>query len=402
VPRIARRSLGLTGLRGIAGVLAIGLVTSGCRTPGAAASGLADAPSLEDTTGEAKCGVRKSTAKPLIVEWPAAERAALEARAARGIVAVRYEGCDMEILTTCSGTGTYEYVGLTQKREGVRITNADELYAQLPVGAVGLEAKLARAGQLNVDMAIVGRREATQHAFTERDLQGRCAEATHVITGLTVGAFSFYTGASAEVGGAVKIGNAGVGAGSSADREILKSDGDQDACALASSADVQPPEGCAALLRVEVVPVDRIWGTSRNVADTTGAGFVSNSPPPPSPQDVELDRKIDRAKGMQKIGFYGLFGVAAVIAGAALYYQARLRLKREVGMDAVSSNRQGTINSAYAGIGLMAAGGAIVVAGLTLALVGGRRAQDLQAKKNMRASVRPTIGPGGFGLTGRF
>lgn len=217
--------------------LACGLMIAGgpgCnKNKGNPASQLATAPTMEGATGESKCSVRSSAAKPLVVEWPAAERAALEARAARGLVAVRYEGCEMEVLTNCTAAGAYSYLGLNQKREGVKIKNADELYAQLPVGAAGLEAKLERSGQLNVDMVIIGRKEADRSEFNERDLDGRCDDATHVITGLTVGAFSFYTGASAGVGAGVKIGQVGVGASSSSDQEVLKQDGNEDSCAMA-------------------------------------------------------------------------------------------------------------------------------------------------------------------------
>jgi hypothetical protein len=381
------------------GVLVVALVLPGCRRTGGAAEALTQAPTLEESTGQAKCGVRKSADKPLIVEWPAADRAALESRASRGLVAVRYEGCEMEILTTCTATGQYDYVGLTQKREGVRITNADELYAKLPVGAAGLEAKLERAGQLNVDMAIVGRREANANRFTERDLEGRCDEATHVVTGLTVGAFSFYTGAGAEVGGAVTFGNAGVGASSAHEREILKTDGDQLACATASSVDVAPPEGCGALLRVEVVPVDRIFASA---APTTSPAYAATSPSPSSPHTQELDRKIQNAERVRNYGIFGLLGVSALLVGAGVFVRSNAKLKEEVGMDAVSSERQKNLTAARAGIGLMAAGGGLTVVGLAMVIAGARRANTLKAQRGMRAHVRPTFGPGTLGLTGRF
>ncbi len=235
---------------------AMAILASGCPKPGAATEHMTQAPSFAEETGQSKCGVRKSSDKPLVVEWPAADRAALEARATRSLVAVRYEGCEMEVLTSCRALGEYRYLGLTQKREGVRIQNADELYAQLPVGAASLEGKLERAGQLNVDMVIVGRKEADKSEFTERDLEGRCEQATHVITGLTVGAFSFYAGASAELGGSVRVGNVGGGAGSSSEREVLRQDGDESACVAATTGDEVPPPGCGALLRVEVVPIE--------------------------------------------------------------------------------------------------------------------------------------------------
>jgi hypothetical protein len=373
-----------------------------CRR-GAVAQEMAKPPDVEEATGQAKCGVRKSAAKPLVVEWPAAERAALESGASRGLVAVRYEGCDMEILTTCTASGSYGYVGLTQKREGVRIRSADELYAELPVGAAGLEAKLERAGQLNVDMVIVGRKEADKTVFNERDLTGRCDDATHVITGLTVGAFSFYTGASAEVGGAVRVGNMGVGAGSSAGNEVLREDGSGESCVVASTADVSPPEGCGALLRVEVVPIDRIFAQSTPTSPTGMAGTTPTDTTPTT-TDPALDKKI-RNNSIMLISGYGAFLVGSGLGAAG--YVLWTRNKGKLSMtdpDVVEPDRQSTKSKATTGAALGWTGIGVAVAGLALALWASARAGKLRQQKAMRATVEPFGAPGvaGLGVRGRF
>src|SRR5262245_43982877 len=67
---------------------------------------------------QTKCGVTKSQARPLIVEWPSSDRAALEARVKQGIVPVRYIGCEMEVLTRCQvSNSTYGYTGITRKTD---------------------------------------------------------------------------------------------------------------------------------------------------------------------------------------------------------------------------------------------------------------------------------------------
>lgn len=380
--------------------LTLMIPAAGCKKTGAVAQELAEAPTMESVTGEAKCGVRSSSSKPLVVEWPGAERAALEARATRGLVAVRYEGCEMEVLTSCTGDGQYEYLGLTQKREGVKITNADELYAQLPVGAAGLEGKLERSGQLNVDMVIVGRREADKTQFSERDFTGRCAEATHVITGLTVGAYTFSSGKAAEVGGGVKVGNAGVGASSSTDQEVLKSDGNSAACAMASSEDLAAPEGCGALLRVEVVPIDRIFGS----ANPAGGGSNSSGTvdTPPEPVDPALQKKIRNAKIAVTSGYIGgLGGIGVAAIGLALYRTNREKLEAEVGSSTVSPERQDNISGARTGLILAGAGAGVGVLGLGLLIYGSLR---LKALQRSRVTMSPLVGPRltGVGIQGRF
>lgn len=384
----------------------LALLTPGCKKPGAAAAELTNAPTMESATGEAKCGVRSSAAKPLVVEWPAAERAALEARSARGLVAVRYNGCEMEVLTTCTVGGNYDYYGLTQKREGVKITNADDLYAQLPVGAAGLEAKLERSGQLNVDMVIVGRREADKTSFNERDLEGRCDSASHVITGLTVGAFSFYSGAAAEVGAGVKVHNVGVGTSSSSEQEMLKSDGDAGSCAVASSTDEGPPEGCAALLRVEVVPIDRMFATP--TSPSSGSSSHSSSSSSSSSDtvpvgDPKLAKKIRNAKLMSTGGYLGaLGGIGLLIAGVRIYGQKKKALEAEVGNDTVSGERQSNIKSAQTGLALTYAGAGLVVLGTGVAVWGMVRGKRLQARQAF--ALHPMLGPNtaGLGVAGRF
>lgn len=381
---------------------ALALPATGCKKTGATADAVATAPSLEDATGQAKCGVKKSSAKPLVIEWPAAERAALEARATRGLVAVRYSGCEMEVLTTCSAAGAYEYVGLTQKTEGVRITNTDQLYAKLPIGAAGLETKLERAGQLNVDMTIVGRREANASVFNERDLDGRCDDATHVITGLTVGSFSFYTGKSAEIGAGASVGNVGAGVGSSTDQQVLKTDGDVAACTSAGTTDTAPPEGCGALLRVEVVPSDRVFVNPSTPSTASAAG--SNATDDGSSADVdELRKKLAVARAVTYGGYAGaLLGLGVTAGGYVVYARNKKALEDEVNALEISPDRQQNASRAKLGAGLAWGGlGLAIIAG-TVGVLGNTRYTALQ--RQLRLSATPTLGPDGGGLVvqGRF
>jgi hypothetical protein len=233
-----------------------------------AASQLAKAPeySPKDQT---KCGVEKSQARPLIVEWTSADHQELESKVRRGLVAVSYHGCVMDVLERCSIPATYGYLGTTRAQDQVVIRNEDELYAKLPVGAAGLEAKLQRGGQLTVDMNLVGRYEAQKMSVSAAELQGDdCASATHFIYAVSVGAFDFYAGADASVGGGVGVGGVGAGGNSQATRETLTKNGDPDACAKASTSDKTPPDGCGALIRIEVVPL----GAAKALAPTCPDG----------------------------------------------------------------------------------------------------------------------------------
>jgi hypothetical protein len=243
---------------------------------GNAASQLAKAPEYQPRD-QTKCGVEKSQARPLIVEWPSADRQELEGKVRQGVVAVRYHGCEMDVLERCSVPVKYGYLGTTRAQDKVVMKDEDDLYANLPVGAARLEGKLQRSGQLTVDMNLVGRYEAQKVSVGADELQGDCAGATHFIYGVSVGAFDFYAGADASVAGGVGVGGVGAGGSSQTTRETLTKNGDPDACAKATSADKTPPEGCGALIRIEVVPLAGVVPSAAAAGSCPGGQMMGST-----------------------------------------------------------------------------------------------------------------------------
>lgn len=249
------------------------LALPACRDPGAA-----QPPDFGEVTGQATCKVTRSSDKPLIVEWAAPDREELERRANLGLVAVRYEACELEILPNCKVRGEYEYAATSPKHDVAVIRNADDLYATLPVGAARLEAKLEIYESLGITMDIVGSKRAAKDRFTGQDLVGGCENATHVINAITVGAFEFF--GSAGITGSATAEAAGVivGASSEHKREILARDGNAMACDTSSPNSNSPPDGCSALIRIAVAPIER------------DPGAVVTHEPEPSTEPTELVR----------------------------------------------------------------------------------------------------------------
>ncbi len=218
------------------------------------ASELAKTPGLEEKTGLKTCPVKQSARKPLIVEWPSADRGDLENAIERGVVVVRYpNSCEMQLLTRCTAPGRYTYDAYTPKKNVQRFRDADELWANMPIGAAKLEGKLAKAGELAVDMTLVGQYRTDLDTVRTDELKGRCRGATHIIVGATVGAFELFAAAQAQVGASADVMGIGAGAKSTAARDILNRDGKAQACEAGTAKDPAPPEGCGALLRIEVV-----------------------------------------------------------------------------------------------------------------------------------------------------
>jgi hypothetical protein len=200
--------------------------------------------------------VRQSA--PLIVEWSAADRGQLEALRAQHVVAARSTGCELEVLPRCEVPAHYAYVPITPKHEHVAVHDEDELFANLPLHAAALSAKLKSAGELDVDMTTVGRFEADRPEVRPDELRGECAGATHVIFGISAGAFSFFSGSDRRAGAGVETSGAGAGGHVVEKREVLSQDGNAGACAAAAAGDKAPPFGCGALTRIELVPVGGI------------------------------------------------------------------------------------------------------------------------------------------------
>ena len=216
----------------------------------------------------------KSSARPLVLEWPAADRAALEAQRAKGVVVVRYAQHEMEVLRGCRADAVYRYASITPKEEGLVFHTADELDAAMPIHAVRLEAKLRERKSLNVGMTIVGMYESDTRAWKGADLQGDCAGATHVVRALAVGAFEISASAALRAGVAATAPIGGVEASHDESREVLHRDGTKSACAKASPRDAGPPWDCGAPLRVEVAAIqfERSGGGAQPAAIPGGSG----------------------------------------------------------------------------------------------------------------------------------
>lgn len=204
-----------------------------------------------------KCDAAKGQLKPLVVEWPSTDRASLEASARHGQVVVHYEGCAFEVLRTCTAPEKYKYgyAAITPKDERVSMKSADELYANIPVYAANFEGKLAESGELTAQMKIVGLWESPATPPAQDELTGDCAKATHVVQALTVGAFEFFAGSASNLNVDAKVLGAKAGGERNRDNESLTRDGDAAKCVASARGDAQPPDGCAALLRVELAAV---------------------------------------------------------------------------------------------------------------------------------------------------
>jgi hypothetical protein len=185
--------------------------------------------------GPAACQYALSQGNPLLTEWPASEKANLEALLRGGAVAVEFTGCAMRLLPQCRPGGRYTVDRTTLASDSIDIKSNDELLAKLPLGAVSLEGELKRNGRLVVKTWVSGQARLEGLSPEQVPATPECARATHLLGGLSVGAFSLLTGGEASGSASASIAKLGEAGGkSSRSAELIRSAGDPDSCGKGS------------------------------------------------------------------------------------------------------------------------------------------------------------------------
>jgi uncharacterized protein len=254
-------SLQATRLPRVALVLALFPLTSACGLPNAqdarppSVNGMVDP--NDTTSGSASTG----SPEPLLVDWPATARANLEVAMHDGIAIVAYAPSGpnpgVKLLPNCSAPGNYGYVGTSVKEQVVRLESADELKANLPLGGLGIAAKLGadfqKGAVVDVAMMMVGKFRTTKSSATKSELKGECKGATHMVRGAIAGAFAVEKGTKVEAKAAAEVFGAGVGGKTGNSSDFKLKDGNVAACQKADPSASAPPTQCAALIRLDLV-----------------------------------------------------------------------------------------------------------------------------------------------------
>lgn len=226
--------------------------------------------------GKKRCVVDGDDAKLFLVEWDATDLSSFEAKAARDVVFVRYEGCSLRVLGACSDDGVAGRYGsyrppvqTSGNLEALSVQTEDELYAKLPLGVASFGGELSRGKGLELKYFVSGLREATRDQIYRADLtdNARCAGATHFVASYSLGAFNLASVESLKGGAAVGAGAFGAGARHSDRGSSLKQGGDLATC---SSFD---QHACRVPIRVAVRRLED--GARPAVVATAGASTTT-------------------------------------------------------------------------------------------------------------------------------
>jgi hypothetical protein len=176
--------------------------------------------------------------------------------AASQAVAVAYSGCEMRIVDGCNIKGSYRWQQTTIATDTVEISDADELYAKLPLGAVSLEGELTRSGRLAVRTTVSGQMKLGEVDTTNVPREGACAAATHVVSALSVGTFKLLSGGAIKASGGASVAGIGKTGGSTArDESVVREAGDPAKCA--ESTEEKPNAACSSPVQVFLLPIER-------------------------------------------------------------------------------------------------------------------------------------------------
>jgi hypothetical protein len=194
--------------------------------------------------------------------WDPGSRSNLNRLRRQGIVAVRYQakGCSvqLEVLSHCIGSANkYEFTPYSANERKIA-HNANELFAQLPLGAARFAGNVKGSRMLRTDYMMAGQYALPAGSrFKASDLVGSdCARATHVVSAVYVGAFAMGVGESRILGASATLLGARTGGGGIADVEVLSNEGDAEACQV-SQKEAKENERCAVPLRVGLLAIDR-------------------------------------------------------------------------------------------------------------------------------------------------
>jgi len=202
---------------------------------------------------QAKCRVAASQSSPLVTEWPASEKANLEVLLRNGTVAVAYSGCSMRLLPECRVRGEYHWQRTTPSTDSLEINDSDELFAKLPLGAASLEGELKRSGKLSVQTTVSGQLRLENAAVAEVPRDGACAQATHLLSALSLGAFALKAGGQKDAKATAGISVAEAGLKTERSADLLRSAGDPDTCAQGTAE--SPHVNCASPIQAFLTPL---------------------------------------------------------------------------------------------------------------------------------------------------
>ncbi|MEZ4369820.1 MAG: hypothetical protein R3B07_03315 [Polyangiaceae bacterium] len=282
-----------------AGALLGSFVALGVTACGGAQNGQQGNLADSTTIGKNRCAdAATNQLRPFIVEWDATDLASFESKAARDIVFVKYEGCQLTVLEGCSDAGVPGKYGrynppqfTSGTLEGFEINNEDELYAKLPLGVATFGGRLSMGESLKLNYYVTGTASASRESISRAEIESnpKCAQATHFVSKFNLGAFELDSRKSTEASADVGVGDIGGGGEHKHDEKNLKRGGDMEDCKT------QAQRACRVPIRVVLQEL----GAGAEAGDAK-LGVAAPPAPPPVDQTPEGQARTLRFEANKK------------------------------------------------------------------------------------------------------
>ncbi len=167
---------------------------------------------------------------PWLIESEPTLKVRIQSRAQKGVLLVKYTGCNLEVLYGCEQAGQYEFTATTRSKQTEYIRSQDELFAKVPIGALKLAGEFQQGDLWALNYVLVGTQDTSIQEIDHSTLSGKCAEATHFVQGMAVGAYELTSQAYQEGSGEVTLRRAGGRGASGGKAELVRSDGLYEKC----------------------------------------------------------------------------------------------------------------------------------------------------------------------------
>ncbi len=237
------------------------------------------APSEQHALPSAGIAMRLPT-EPDLFGWDPGSRGNLYRLHREGVVAVRYEvtlgKTQLELLSNCIGTAEkYHFTAYAETKKKIA-HNANELFAELPVGAATLSGKLTGSRVLRTDYMLLGIASIPPGTtYYRNNLRGPdCARATHVVTSIHFGGFAMAAGDARKLEAVASVFSAGAGIAMSGDVEEIDRAGIVEECEKAQKTAVRSQQ-CDVPLRIQLMPLE--------AAISAAPQLPAPNPTPPQP-----------------------------------------------------------------------------------------------------------------------
>ena len=206
------------------------------------------------TVVAAACDSNAETSSVYVVGLPNLQRTELElALDAKDLTVVSFSCNKLTLLKRCKASGNYTFRGARPKQSVLYLETAEQIRAALPLGADelvnGFQSKAASKHKLDLGLAIVGEQLSPSSSFTQTELQGECAGATHVVVGATRGAFALATSEANTPRTVEQIFKAGIS------NAAPQAGGTLSGCNSAADGSIRPPQDCQAVLGLELAKI---------------------------------------------------------------------------------------------------------------------------------------------------